>query len=363
MKINLRLSLRLVVYLMISLVLLTLVISAVLVILTEVILPQEGNEQDLWVLISIPAIILCFLIIAGWSLGRPLYYIIGKIDRLAGGIYADPEGDRKIYSSRNEKLKRPYRLYKELIIQLHTLSHVLEHSKQERSRLDEMRMEWISGISHDLKTPLTYIKGYSSMMQSPQYDWTKEETMKSLMEIEQKANHMQELIGDLNLSFRLDEQQTPLKRERTDLVEFIRRIVADVSNDPRAARYCLTLETTEPYVEAAFDLKLLGRALHNLILNAILHNPEGTSVKVHIRRNTGGLQIVIADDGVGMSEEGVSRLFDKYYRGTSTDILSEGTGLGMAIARQLVLAHGGDIDAASRLNEGTIICVQLPLHN
>jgi signal transduction histidine kinase len=347
---------------MISLVLLALVISAVLGIVTEVILPQEGNEQDLAVLISVPFILLCFMIVAGWSLGRPLYYIIGKIDLLAGAIYTDPAGDRKLYSGRTGKLKRPYRLFKELFIQLHTLSGVLENSKQERRRLDEMRMEWVAGISHDLKTPLTYIKGYSSMMLSPQYDWTKEETIRFLTEIEQKADHMQELIGDLNLSFRLDEQQTPLQRERTDLVEFVRRIVADVTNDPRAAQYNLTLETAEFHIEAELDPRLLGRALHNLILNAILHNPPDTSVKIQIKQNT-RLEIVIADDGAGMSEESVSRLFDKYYRGTSTDILSEGTGLGMAIARQLVLAHAGDISVTSRLNEGTAVCITLPLHN
>lgn len=362
MKINLRQSLRLVLYLMLSLPLLALVISGVLVLLTEQILPHEGPEQDLAVLISLPAILFCFMIVAGWILGKPLYYIIRRIDLLAGGVYADPAGDRKIYSRRSVKMRRPYRLFKELIVQLQTLSGTLENSKQERRRLDEMRMEWVAGISHDLKTPLTYIKGYSSMMLSPQYDWTKEETIKFLTEIEQKANHMQELIGDLNLSFRLDEQQTPLQRERTDLVEFVRRIVADVTNDPRAARYNLTLETAEPQIEAELDPRLLGRALHNLILNAILHNPPGTSIKILIRQGV-WLEIVIADDGAGMSEENVSRLFDKYYRGTSTDILSEGTGLGMAIARQLVLAHAGDISVTSRLNEGTSVCVTLPLHS
>ncbi|MRN53953.1 sensor histidine kinase [Paenibacillus sp. LC-T2] len=336
--------------------------AAGLAILTELIIPQEGDNQDLTVLISLFVIIVGFMIVSGWSLGRPLYYIIGWIDRLANGTYADSDAEQKIYASKEKKLKRPYHLYKELIIQLHTLSDVLEKSKQDRIQLDEMKREWIAGISHDLKTPLTYIKGYSSMMLSPQYDWTTEEKTKFLMEIEQKADHMQDLIGDLNLSFRLDEQQTPLKWEQTDLIEFVRRIVADVTNDPRAAGYNLSLETTGSHIETMLDVKLLQRALHNLILNAILHNPPGTNVTIHILQDT-HLHIVIADDGKGMSEEGVDRLFDKYYRGTSTDILSEGTGLGMAIARQLVLAHGGDINVTSRLNEGTSISVTLPLHN
>lgn len=362
MKTNFRLSLRLVIYIMISFMLIVLVIIAGSTILMELILPQQADYEDTTVSVSLLVIIVCFMIVSGWSLGKPLYYIIGWIDRLASGNYAGTDRYQKIYSSKTKKLKRPYNLYKELFIQLHTLSDVLEKSKQERIQLDEMKREWIAGISHDLKTPLTYIKGYSSMMLSPQYNWTTEEKIKFLKEIEQKADHMQDLIGDLNLSFRLDEQQTPLKWEQRDLIEFIRRIVADVTNDPRAAEYNLSIESTESYIETMLDVKLLERALHNLILNAILHNPAGTNVKINITQNA-HLCIVIADDGIGMNKEGVDRLFDKYYRGTSTDILSEGTGLGMAIAKQLVLAHGGDIHVTSRVHEGTSISVKLPLHN
>ncbi|WP_342476309.1 HAMP domain-containing sensor histidine kinase [Paenibacillus sp. FSL H7-0350] len=325
MKANLHLIFRLIAYLMISLLLLALITSAVLAIVTELVIPQEGSGQDLIVLLSVPCIVFCFMVIVGWRLGKPLYYMIRRIDLLAGGIYVDPEGDKKIHSGAMGKLKRPYRLFKELILQLNTLSCVLENSKQERTRLEELRKEWVAGISHDLKTPLTYIKGYSSMMLSPEYEWTKEEEMKFLMEIEQKANHMQELISDLNLSFRLDDQQTPLQQEVTDLVEYVRRIVSDITNDPRAERYNLTLETVEGYIELKLDQRLLGRALRNLILNAILHNPQGTNITVYIMQQDQQLSVVIADDGVGMTGESIQRLFDKYYRGTSTDVLSEGT--------------------------------------
>jgi len=361
MKFNYRLGLRLVVHVFISLVLLALAITGSIS-LTEWIIPQEGDRQDTLGLISMYVIIISFMIVFAWSIGKPLYYMIGWFNRLARGIYVKPENLRKIYSGKMKKLKRPYRLFKEVFIQLHSLSDVLENSKQERSRLEEMKKEWIAGISHDLKTPLTYIKGYSSMMLSPQYDWTEEEKTAFLMEIVQKATHMEDLIGDLNLSFRLDEQQPPLKWEQTDLIEFVRRIVVDVTNDPRATGYNLFLETTESHIETLIDTKLLQRALHNIILNAILHNPAGTNVKIHIFQNS-HLHIVITDDGLGMDEVALDRLFNKYYRGTSTDILSAGTGLGMAIAKQLVLAHGGGIEATSQVNEGTSISVKLPLNS
>ncbi|RJE90380.1 sensor histidine kinase [Paenibacillus sp. 1011MAR3C5] len=361
MKFNYRLGLRLVLHVIFSLILLALSISGSIS-LTEWMIPQEGVRQDNLGLISMYVILGGFMIVFAWSIGKPLYYIIRWINRLANGIYVEPQNHWKIYSSKKKKLKRPYRLFQELFIQLQTLSDTLEKSKQERSRLDEMKKEWIAGISHDLKTPLTYIKGYSSMMLSPQYEWTKEEQTGFLMEIEQKASHMEDLIGDLNISFRLDEQQPPLKREKTDLIELVRRIVVDVTNDPRAARHHLFLETSESHIEARLDVKLLGRALHNLVLNAVLHNPEGTNVNIQIRQDS-HLHIMITDDGVGMEEAALDQLFNKYYRGTSTDILSAGTGLGMAIAKQLVLAHGGEIEATSLVHEGTSISVKLPLHN
>lgn len=361
MKVNFRMGLRLLLHVFISLILLVLAILGSIS-LTEWIIPQEGNKQDSLGLTSMYIIVAGFFIIFAWSIGRPLYYMMGWINRLADGIYVEPGNRRNIYSGKSKKLKRPYRLFKELFIQLQTLTDVLENSKKERSRVDEMKKEWIAGISHDLKTPLTNIKGYSSMLLSPRYEWTEEEKIGFLMEIEQKAKHMEDLIGDLNLSFRLDEQQPPLKWEPTDLVEFVRRIVADVTNDPRAARHNLFLETNESHFETLVDVKLLQRALHNLVLNAILHNPAGTNVTIQILLNI-HLYIVITDDGVGMDEAAVDQLFNKYYRGTSTDILSEGTGLGMAIAKQLVLAHGGDIEVTSRVNQGTSISVRLPLRN
>ncbi|MFD3270057.1 sensor histidine kinase [Paenibacillus dendritiformis] len=360
MKSNYRLVLRLAVHILISLVLLCLIASAGLILLTEWLLPQEGEGQDLAVLIGLLAIFAFFVIVYGWFIGKPLLYIMGWINRLAAGIYVEPDNHQRIYT--DTKLKRPYRLYEELIVQLHALSDVLETSRQERRRLEARKKEWVAGISHDLKTPLTYIKGYSSMLLSPRHDWSMEEKTKFLTEIQQKADHMQNLIGDLNLSFRLDEQQIPVQLEKNDLVEFVRRIVVDVANDPRAADYQLSFEADATYIEALLDAKLLQRALHNLLINAILHNPAGTNVHIRIAHSP-EVHIVIADDGAGMDEEAADRLFHKYYRGTSTNILSEGTGLGMAIARQFVLAHGGDIHAESRLHEGTSITVTLPQHN
>ncbi|WP_166242280.1 sensor histidine kinase [Paenibacillus turpanensis] len=360
-KSNIRMILRLAFHLAVSLMLLGFILSIGLV-TAESLFPQSGDQQDLAVLIGIFTIVGTSVTVYGWYIGRPLFYIIGMIHRLASGNYTDPK-DQLIFKSKDKKLKRPYHLYKEVIEQLHDLSETLETSKQDRIRLDNMQKEWIAGISHDLKTPLTYIKGYSSMLLSPQYTWNRDEQNNFLSEIQQKADHMEELIGDLNLSFRLDGQQFPVNLEIRDAVEYIRRIVADTVNDPRASEFTLTFESELSSLDIMLDEKLLQRALHNLLVNAILHNPPGTAVQVLLKKDNEHLEIRIEDNGNGMDEGTMEHLFHKYYRGTTTERHSDGTGLGMAIAYQIVLAHGGSIQVQSRLQEGTAIIVRFPLHN
>lgn len=122
----------------------------------------------------------------------------------------------------------------------------------------------------------------------------------------------------------MDCQKIPLLKITGDMVEFVRRIVADVANDPRADQYEFDFEAAKESIEATFDQKLLGRALYNLLINAVYHNSPGTNISTAICANE-RIQIVIKDNGVGMDEEIQCNLFNKYYRGGTTKEHSEGT--------------------------------------
>jgi signal transduction histidine kinase len=108
------------------------------------------------------------------------------------------------------------------------------------------------------------------------------------------------------------------------------------------------------------DARLLGRAFSNLLVNAVVHNPAGTSITVRIQGNDAHVQIQITDNGIGMNEQSAARLFDRYYRGTSTDTPTGSTGLGMAVVKQIVTAHRGTVDVTSKIDHGTSVTVQLP---
>lgn len=346
MKFSLRLIIRIAVFVFTNLIFLVLLVSAGLSFM-EWAMPQ-GDRQDAYIILFIIGAIAAYVLACGWYIALPIYHIIGQIGRLAIGDYSEAP-----------KARRSDWLFRELICQLHTLGAELERSKRERMRLEDRQKEWMAGISHDLKTPLTYIKGYASMLRAPQYEWNPVEQSRFIAEIEQKACHMEALIGDLSLTFRLDEQSMPLQTTTRDLIEYVRRIVADVANDLRAMRHDLEFESLLDRAEMTFDSKLLQRALHNLLLNAVVHNPPGTRIRVTVLPGA-SLAIEISDNGRGMDEETVERLFQRYYRGTTTEDDSAGTGLGMAIARQIVAAHGGRIAVASRIGAGTSVTVRLP---
>ncbi|WP_334075184.1 sensor histidine kinase [Paenibacillus sp. A14] len=359
MRLSIRFFLRLTVHFLVSLVLLVGCISLGLAVV-DVLVPEGGARQDNGVIICVAVLITIYILVCGWYFGLPLIYVIGKIQRLAHGIYRDPVKFQGLGTGEGRKIKAPYSLLKELILQMQALSETLERSERERGRLNELQKEWMAGISHDLKTPLTYIKGYADMLLSS-HEWTAREQAEFITEIQTKASHMEELIGDLSLTFRLEGQEMPLHLVKKELVEYVRRIVADVANDPRAVQCHIGFEANVSRAVLRIDEKLLQRSLHNLIINAVLHNPPGTHVRIQMLKRTSFLAIAITDDGTGMDEDTVAQLFHKYFRGTTTEKYSEGTGLGMAIADQIVRAHKGSINVSSRVGEGTTITVSLPL--
>ncbi|WP_377520337.1 sensor histidine kinase [Priestia megaterium] len=311
----------------------------------------------LFILISLFLYAIFFI----WYMGKPLIYVMGWIKNLANKEY-QIASIKATEIKRNEKLKRPYILYQEVFDHMQRLTNAIKENEREREKLNEFKREWGAGVSHDLKTPLTYIKSYSAMLLTDDYEWNDEEKERFITDIQKKASHLEELINDLNLSFQMDSEKIPINKTNHHFVEFLRRVVAEVANDPRSIGQNLSFSTSEDDIELSFDPKLLGRALYNLLINAVVHNPPNTIITISLFKDD-QLRLIIKDDGIGMDEKTQKNLFNKYYRGGTTEQRSEGTGLGMLIARQLIKAHKGQIDVVSKLSEGTCIHLTFPLNN
>jgi signal transduction histidine kinase len=165
---------------------------------------------------------------------------------------------------------------------------------------------------------------------------------------------MQDLVEDLRITYQLKNEALPLEKEPVNLVGLLREVVIDLLNDPSCQGAQVNFAPAAEEIYFNGDSHLLQRAFTNLILNAVVHNPIETPVNVSIRKEK-TIYIVIQDQGKGIAPEDVERLFERYYRGTNTGVGHKGSGLGMAIARQVVEAHGGRLEVRSQESVGTSI--------
>ena len=249
-------------------------------------------------------------------------------------------------------------LYKPVFRQLNQLATRLESSEIEREKTRNLREKWISNMSHDLKTPLSSIKGYSEILADAEYNLTPDEISKYLETIHEKSLYMEEMIEELRLNERLMHDAIALNKEKKNLTSFIREIVIDSLNHPEYSDRSIVFQTTEEEIEYAFDEELMWRCIENLIFNALIHNDEETEVIVRLKKLPDHILIEIEDNGRGMTEEELEQLFNRYYRGSNTDNY-KGTGLGMSIAKEVIEAHDGEIQVESEVDKGTKIRILL----
>ncbi|KZE73662.1 hypothetical protein AV654_03530 [Paenibacillus elgii] len=299
-------------------------------------------------------------ILVGVTLGGTL--IIGYLfaRRLSRPVRTVIDAIRELADGRYELRLTPKGIYKDVYRSLLHLSSTLSSLRQHRDRVDRMREEWIAGLSHDLKTPLSSIKGYGEVLAETSYDLSPDERTGYAVTIVRNAVYMEALLDDLRLTSQLKHNLLPMDKRESDVVRLLQETVILLLNSPEGEDRTISFDANPQTILLSFDAKLLQRAFLNLLFNALVHNPAGTQVQVAVSGDESGVRVVIADNGVGISKEDMAKLFDRYYRGTNTAASHQGSGLGLAIARQIIEAHDGKVEVESRLGHGTTIIVHFP---
>lgn len=242
--------------------------------------------------------------------------------------------------------------------ELNILNAEIKSSDEERARNEKMREEWIASITHDLKTPLSPIRGYAELLAG--LEALPDNRIKKYGGIILKNTaYAEELINDLKLTYQLKNEMLQLHKARQNIVRFVKELVIDLLNNPEYESRNISFHSPSEQIELSFDVVLLKRALMNLLTNALVHNSRDTVVSVSVKAEE-KIQIMVEDNGRGMTEEELNNLFVRYYRGDNTQAKPEGSGLGMAIAKQIIELHGGIISAQSRPGAGTGITVEFP---
>jgi len=224
---------------------------------------------------------------------------------------------------------------------------------------ENLRRDFVSNVTHELKTPLTSISGFVETLKSNE-DIPRETQRKFLGIIEEETKRLNELIEDiLTLSF--IEQNREIEIERINLVKLVEDIIFNLENIARLKNIKFELITENNNIFINSSKYSLARIFINILDNSINYSHEGQSVKIKIESLEDAIAVSVIDNGRGISEEDLPRVFERFYRADKSRTRKEkGTGLGLSIVKHLVKSAGGEINIQSKLGEGTIVKVILP---
>ena len=226
------------------------------------------------------------------------------------------------------------------------------------SRQNEARANWISGVSHDIRTPLSMIMGYAQRIAS---DNTASDHVRQEAEIIQAQSvKIRDLVQDLNLVSQLEYEMQPLRKEPVRLSKLLRSYAAELLNTGLTDRYSIGVEIAPAAETISFDCdeRLMMRAVNNLVQNSIRHNPDGCDIVLCLTYADETISISVSDNGVGLSDEKWCELKEKpHYMKSTDDRLDLRHGLGLILVRQIVEAHSGEIRLQSGNQKG--LCVEL----
>ncbi len=219
----------------------------------------------------------------------------------------------------------------------------------------ESRQQMTADIAHDLGSPLTVIGGYLEAIEEGVLEATPERI--SVMHTE--ITHLQHLVRDLRTLSLADDGQMPLNRVQVETGAFLRRVASAYQLRAEKKGLNLKVKAGENPPSIKIDEERMAQALGNLVSNALRHTPEG-SITLATQAIDSEILITVSDTGTGIAKEDLSRIFERFYRADQARTLSAGeSGLGLAITRAIIEAHGGEIFVESKLGEGTKFVIRL----
>ena len=314
--------------------------------ITDIGVTVDAIRQKIYsIIIMLMVIVFMIITFLAWWFTNPLNRSIEVIKKMAEGHF-----DQRI----------------EVNDFLHTeLAELAESSNNMAEKLDQVetsRQEFVSNVSHELKTPLSSIKVLSDsiLIQDPDAV-PKEMYVEFLRDINSEVDRMTDIINDLLTLVRMNRQEVALKPMLINLTDMVGDVVKRLEPIAKAKNITVAYNRVKD-VTAEIEETKLSLAVSNLIENGIKYNNEGGRVEVTVDADHQNAFITVADTGIGIAEDEIGKIFDRFYRvDKNRDRETGGTGLGLSIVRSAVLMHNGSIKVSSKENEGTTFVIIIPL--
>ena len=234
------------------------------------------------------------------------------------------------------------------------------HDISDLRRVDRVRRDFVANVSHELRTPLTAVRGYvEALMDEP---LERDRQQQFLEVIDRHTGRMERLVSDLLRLARLDAHQETADTDAVEVELLFRSAASDLADRIERQRIQLVtaIEPDAAVIDA--DSNKMHDALRNLIENAVNYSSEGGRIELAARTDAGRVLLTVADQGPGIPDPDLGRVFERFYRADKSRSRDPGgTGLGLSIVRHLVELHGGRVSAANRKEGGAIFTISLPL--
>lgn len=260
--------------------------------------------------------------------------LLKSVKPIASGIQA--------LSTNEEVHIREKGLLSELAASINKTSDILQTQSRQLRKRETARANWIAGVSHDIRTPLSMVMGYAGQLESDAQ--LSEDNRKKAAVIVRQSKRMRNLINDLNLASKLEYNMQPINPERQNIIAVIRQVVVDFINMNIDEKYTIEWTTDETLTSCTADIDkdLIKRAVSNLIQNSMNHNEQGCHIFVRVIAEDNVCTVIVADDGMGATNEQIEKLNNTpHYMVCDEKTTEQRHGLGLLIVKQILFAHNG----------------------
>lgn len=299
------------------------------------------------------------------AIGRPSYEVLRLQDKQGRDIFHPKEGELYVEGTHRRADGLVVTLSINYASQLDEKGEIRQYVANVRDvtrirEAEELKQTLLSVISHELKTPVSIIKGYAGTLAREDADWDKNTLADGLAVIEEEADRLDRLITNLLDASRLQAGGLKLKLSYLDLVDMANRAVDKLKTTTNKHTFAVDFPQDFPPIQG--DFERLREVLTNLIGNAIKYSPEGGKVKVGGRlADSNTVRVYVRDEGIGIPPADQEQIFDRFYRvDNRLTRQTPGTGLGLYLVKAVVEAHGGRVWVESTAGRGSTFWIELP---